>query len=77
MHSVEERLERDVTNPAECLWFQDFFCEFSEQSPCVMSRSLLQVRPTSSDKVLFTSEARALLIDLEYIENGQNTINDC
>lgn len=22
---------------------QDFFCEFSEQSPCVLSRSLLQV----------------------------------
>lgn len=24
-------------------FFQDFFCEFSEQSPCVLSRSLLQV----------------------------------
>lgn len=26
-----------------CGFDQDFFCEFSEQSPCVLSRSLLQV----------------------------------
>ncbi len=46
----------DVTNAAECV--SGFFCEFSEQSPCVLSRSLLQVRPSSYDiyKSLLWSE---------------------
>ncbi|MEQ2191007.1 N-alpha-acetyltransferase 35 NatC auxiliary subunit [Xenoophorus captivus] len=33
----------DVVNTTNLHGILDFFCEFSEQSPCVLSRSLLQV----------------------------------